>query len=145
MGQGVPGLLTCRVALNQSPAEACARPGETVQAAGPQGSWPEAGPQTRAGQGSHRRWGGTGLFGWQGLKRGPRRALSVFTWRKAPCGPGGEQTEAGQGPARGRLLALSSRGALSKAGSVHLEGKGQRNGGPGWCLLELQDERGFSF
>lgn len=51
----------------------------------------------------------------------------------------------GQGPADGRLLALSSRGALSRAGSVRLEGKGQRNGGPGWCLLELQDERGFSF
>lgn len=23
---------------------------------------------------------GTGLFGWQGLKWGPRRALSIFTW-----------------------------------------------------------------
>ena len=142
MGQGVPGLLTCRVALNQSPAEACDLPTRRFRQQDLRGHGQRLARRPAQGRGDAGGGEGTGLFGWQGLKWGPRRALSVFTWRKAPCGPGGEQTEAGQGPARGRLLALSSRGALSKAGSVRLEGKGQRNGGPGWCLLELQDEQG---
>lgn len=62
VGAGVPGLLTCRAALDQSPAEACAPPGETVQAAGPQGP-----RETHTGWGSRGRWGrGPGSLGGRG-------------------------------------------------------------------------------
>lgn len=60
-------------------------------------------------------------WAWQGADRG---------------GPGNHRQEA---------AGLVWQRVAEQGWSVCLDGEGQRNGGPRLCLLELQDERGFSF